>query len=68
MKEFYKDIRTPFLTWITYINFTTHILALCALDSDSIIPHIVALITGTFLILRAKAEGWFEQRGHHYGR
>lgn len=60
MKEFYKDIRTPFLTWITYINFITYVLALCALDSDSIIPHIVALITGSFLILRARAEGWFE--------
>ena len=67
MKEFYKDIRTPFLTWITYLNFVTHILALCALDSDSIIPHIVALITGSFLILRAKREGLFEDRRHHYG-
>ena len=67
MKEFYRDIREPFLTWITYLNFIMHILALCALDSDSILPYIVALITGSFLILRARVEGWFEQRGHHYG-
>ena len=68
MKEFYKDIRTPFLTWITYINFITFVLSMCALDSDSIIPFIVGVVSGSFLILRAQAEGLFEQRGHHYGR
>lgn len=60
-------MRAKILVTTTYISFIVFILSLCLLDSQSILPDIIGIISGTYLILRAQAEGLFEDRRHRKG-
>lgn len=60
MKNFYRKIRKPILVTMTYLAFVVYLFAMCSLDSPTYKPYFVAVFSGCFLILRAKAEGWFE--------